>query len=102
MNRLALAFRPDGARSVVTVADMSLSGVRLHGTAFEDNDEFRLVIPRRGDVDARVRWSSQGNVGARFDENLLLADGVAARENYAIRRFRSYNYGSGRAFGKRG
>ena len=97
----ALAFRPDGRRLEVTIADMSLSGVRMEGVPFEDHDEFRLVIPHRGDVDARVRWSSAGTAGARFDEDVALQNAVPPREQYAIKRLRAFNFGSGRTFGKR-
>jgi len=98
----ALAFRSDGRRSVVTVSDLSLGGVRIEGASFDDEDEFRLVIPRRGDINARVRWASPGTAGALFDENLVLPGVVPARDHYAVRRLRDYNFSSGRVFGRRG
>jgi hypothetical protein len=98
----ALAFRPDGRRSVVTVSDMSLSGLQIEGASFADDDEFKLVIPHRGDMNARVRWTSPGRAGGQFDENLVLNDVVPGPESYAIKRLRAYNFGSGRVFGKRG
>ena len=98
----ALAFCPDGRRLEVTISDMSLSGVRMEGGAFEDRDEFRLVIPHRGDVDARVRWSSADTAGAHFDEDVALQDAVPPRDRYAIKRLRAYNFSSGRTFGRRG
>ena len=97
-----LAFRADGRRSAVTVSDMSLGGLQIEGASFEDDDEFRLVIPHRGDINARVRWASPGIAGARFDDSLALDGVVPASERYAIRRLRSYNFGSGRVFGRRG
>ena len=102
MNCMALAFSADGRRTVVTVSDMSLSGVRIDGAAFDDNDAFRLVIPHRGDIDARVRWASSGGAGARFDQGLGLDRIVPAREKQAIKLSRAFNFGSGRAFGSRG
>ena len=81
---------------------MSLSGLRIEGASFADDDEFRLVIPQRGDMNARVRWASPSSAGARFDENLVLKNIVPARDNYAVRRLRAYNFSSGRSFGRRG
>jgi len=98
----ALAFRSDGRRSVISVADLSLSGVQIAGGSFADGDEFRLVIPQRGDINARVEWASANMAGARFDENLVLDGVMPARDNYAVRRLRSYNFSSGRTFGRRG
>lgn len=98
----ALAFRRDGRRSEVTVADMSLSGLKIVGATFEDQDEFRLVIPHRGDINARVRWASANMAGARFDADVVLGDVVPPRDSYAHRRLRTFNFGSGRRFGKRG
>ena len=102
MRREALAFRPDGSRSFVSVSDMSLSGLQIEGGAFAEGEEFRLVIPRRGEVDARVRWASSSTAGAHFDEDLLLDDVIPKRDSLAIRRARSFNFGSGRVFGRRG
>ena len=98
----ALAFRSDSRRSVVAVADLSLSGVQIAGGSFADGDEFRLVIPGRGDINARVEWASASMAGARFDEDLVLDHVVPARDSYAVRRLRSYNFSSGRTFGRRG
>ena len=98
---MALAFRRDGTRSVVQIADMSLSGLRISGASFAADDEFRLVIPHRGDVDARVRWASDDTAGGRFDEDVVLNDVVPASEAYAIGRVRAFNFGSGRVFGTR-
>jgi hypothetical protein len=102
MDCVALAFRADGRRSVVRVSDMSMGGLRIGGAEFADDDAFRLVVPHRGDINARVRWASGGVAGARFEEHLVLKDVVPARDNYAVRRLRAYNYSSGRAFGRRG
>ena len=102
LRHAALAFRSDGRRSVVTVSDMSLGGLQIEGASFANDDEFRLVIPRRGDMNARIRWTSASSAGAQFDEDLLLNDVVPARESYALRRLRSFNFSSGRVFGRRG
>ena len=102
MRREALAFRPDGSRSFVSVSDMSLSGLQIEGGAFAEGEEFKLVIPDRGEVDARIRWTSSGTAGARFDEDVLLGDVVPARERYAMQRLRAFNFGSGRVFGRGG
>ena len=99
---VALAFRPDGRRSVVTVSDMSLGGLKITGASFVDDDEFKLVIPHSGDINARVRWASDSVAGARFDADVILGDVVPPRENYAIRRLRAFNFSSGRGFGRRG
>ena len=102
MNCMALAFSADGRRTVVTISDMSLSGVRIDGATLDDDDAFRLVIPHRGDIDAKVRWASSGGAGARFDQGLGLDGIVPAREEHALKRSRAFNFGSGRAFGSRG
>jgi hypothetical protein len=101
MQCVALAFRRDGRRSVVTISDMSFSGVQMEGSSFSDDEEFRLVIPHRGDVNARVRWSSPTAAGAQFDGNLHLDAIVPAHESYAFRRLRAFNFASGRQFGRR-
>ena len=97
----ALAFRAGGHRSVVTVSDISLGGVRIDGAAFDNDDEIRLVMPQRGDVNARVRWASASTAGAQLDDELVLDGMVPAREVSAIRRLRTFNFGSGRVFGRR-
>jgi len=81
---------------------MSLGGLKIKGASFADDDEFKLVIPHSGDINARVRWAAAGVAGARFEEGLILDDVVPARENYAIRRLRAFNFSSGRGFGRRG
>jgi hypothetical protein len=81
---------------------MSLSGLKIKGASFADDDEFKLVIPHSGDINARVRWAAAGVAGARFDEDVILDDVVPPRENYAIRRLRAFNFSSGRGFGRRG
>lgn len=98
----ALAFRADGRRSEVTVADMSLNGLRIVGGSFADREEFRLVIPHRGDINARVRWACANTAGARFDEDVVLGDVVPPHDSYAHRHLRAYTFSSGRKFGTRG
>jgi hypothetical protein len=83
------------------VSDMSFSGLQVEGGPFAEEDEFRIVIPHRGEIDARVRWASSGTAGARFDKDVSLDDVVPAREKYAIRRVEAFNFGSGRVFGRR-
>lgn len=80
---------------------MSLNGVQIEGVCFADGDEFKLVVPHRGDINARVRWSTSSIAGARFDEDVVLDDVVPARESYAIGRLRAVNFGSRRVFGRR-
>ncbi len=101
MHCVALAFRPDGRRSEVTISDMSLGGLQIEGASFADDEEFRLVIPQRGDINARVRWTAPTIAGAQFDEELVLNEVVPARDNYVIQRLRAFNFSSGRKFGRR-
>jgi hypothetical protein len=96
-----MAFRRDGRRSIVTVFDMSMGGVQLQGAPFEKDDEFRLVIPNRGEINARVRWSSAGSAGAEFDSELLLEDVVSEHDRAVVRRYGAFSYASNRTFGKR-
>jgi hypothetical protein len=98
----AFAFRPDGSRSEVIVSNMSLGGLQIEGASFADDDQFRLVIPSRGDVNARVRWAAPTSAGAQIDDELVLHDAIPARDSYVIQRLRSFNYSSGRTFGRRG
>lgn len=97
----ALAFQAGGHRSVVTVSDISLGGVRIDGASLAYDDEIRLVMPHRGDVNARVRWASASSAGAQLDDELVLDGRVPAREINAIRRLRAFNFHTGRVFGRR-
>ncbi|MBA2466918.1 MAG: hypothetical protein H0V46_04855 [Sphingomonas sp.] len=81
---------------------MSFSGFQIHGEAFTDGEQVRLAIPQRGDTHAQIRWASGSTAGARFAEDRALGDIVPARDRQALRRCRSFNFGSGRAFGRRG
>ena len=98
----ALAFGADGRRVELTVSDISLEGFGFEGSAFAADEEFRLVIPQRGEVDARVRWASEGAAGARFGDDGVLGSWVPARERLQLRRANAFNFGSGRTFGRRG
>ena len=101
MHYAALAFRPDGRRSEVIVSDMSLGGLQIEGASFADGDQFRLVIPRRGDVSARVRWAAPSMAGAQIDDELVLNDAIPPRDRYVLKRLRAFNFSSGRSFGRR-
>jgi hypothetical protein len=101
MQRVALAYRCDGSRSVVTVSDMSFSGVQIEGASFANDEELTLVIPERGDIGARIRWSGPNAAGARFDDKAVMTSVLPARDHQAFRRVRSFNFGSGRVFGRR-
>lgn len=102
MHSVALAFRKDGVRSEVSVSDMSIGGLQIEGASFAENEKFRLVIPQRGEINARVRWAAPGIAGAQFDEDLVLDGIMPARDRYVIQRMRTFNFGSGRKFGNRG
>ena len=63
----ALAIRPDESTFDVVLLDMSYEGcgidtpVELHA-----GEEIRLSVLRRGGIDARVRWYSNGRAGLVF------------------------------------
>ncbi len=97
----ARVYRRDGRRSDVTVSDMSLGGIQIEGASFADDEVFCLVIPQLGGMNARARWSGDVYAGAQFDEQLILEDAIPPRDAYVMRRLRSFNFGSGRSFGKR-
>ena len=99
---VGLAFRPDGSRSVVEVSNISFDGCQFAGDQFDPSEALRLVIPDRGEMDAKVRWAANGKTGACFDSNAALEGVVSTRERKALRQLRSLNYGSGRVFGRRG
>ncbi|GAA3896773.1 hypothetical protein GCM10022276_14680 [Sphingomonas limnosediminicola] len=99
---VGLAFRPDGSRSVVEVSDISFEGCQFTGDKFGPQEALRLVIPDRGEMDAKVRWASNGKIGACFDSAEGLEGAVSTRERKALNQIRSLNYGSGRVFGRRG
>jgi hypothetical protein len=86
---------------VVTVSDMSFSGVQIEGASFADDEEVMLVIPERGDIGAKVRWSASNAAGARFDDKAVMTSVVPARDQYAFQRLRAFNFASGRVFGRR-
>jgi hypothetical protein len=99
---VGLAFRPDGSRTVVEVSDISFDGCQFGGDRFGPSETLRLVIPDRGEMDAKVRWAANGKIGACFDSAVSLEGAVSVRERKALRQMRSLNYGSGRVFGRRG
>lgn len=98
----AQAFGPDGRRVDVTVSNISLGGIGFAGGTFAADERFRLVLPNRGETDARVSWTSAGGVGAQFSEAGLLGDWVPQRERNVLRRSRGFSFASGRTFGRRG
>jgi hypothetical protein len=97
----AVAFRRDGSRSVVSLSDMSYDGCQFTGgPVLGPEERIRLVVPYRGDIGARVRWTSSDRIGASFDAEA--ANAVPLPDRSALRFACPFNYGSGRVFGKRG
>ncbi len=80
---------------------MSLGGLQIEGASFADDEAFCLVIPELGEMNARARWSGGLFAGAEFDEQLILDGVIPPRDAYVMRRLHSFNFGSGRSFGKR-
>jgi hypothetical protein len=94
----AVAFQRDGSRSLVAVSDISMAGCQLTGNPdFSPSEPIRLVVPYRGDIAARVLWASDERAGATFE-----SDAGAFLDRRAKRFTCSFNYGSGRTFGKKG
>lgn len=99
----AIAFRRDGSRSMVAMSDISLAGCKLNGKSdFSPAEPIRLVVPYRGDIGARVRWTADERAGASFDLDESATDAVALPDRRATRFSCPFNYGSGRVFGKKG
>jgi hypothetical protein len=65
---MALAFRDDGSSVGVRLGNISYDGCQLHGAIdFTVGEKIRLVLPRMGEIKAKVCWSSaEGKAGARF------------------------------------
>ena len=99
----AVAFRRDGSRSVVAVSDLSYEGCQFSGgPVLSAEERIRLLVPYRGDINARVRWASQESAGASFEPDLSPAEAVPLPDSGAMRFACPFNYGSGRVFGRRG
>ena len=96
----AVAFRRDGSRWVVALSDISYEGCQFRGSAGLSADEaISLLVPDRGGVGARVRWVANDRAGANFDASV---EPLVVPDLTAMRFGRSYNYGSGRVFGRKG
>jgi hypothetical protein len=67
----AFALRADGTSLDVTVLDLSYDGCLLGSEeAFEVGERLRLLVRRRGAIDAKVCWLDGGKVGVRFTEDM--------------------------------
>lgn len=99
INRAAVAFRKDGRRSLVHVSEMSLGGLVIEGSSFDEGEEFWLVLPERGAAVARARWSKANRTGAMFE------DGKPGQPDFTLEEKsvrRCLNASRSRAFGRRG
>lgn len=67
----AFALRQDGTSFDVTLLDISYDGCLLSSDEpFEMGERLRLIVRRRGVIDAQVRWIDSGKVGVRFASDL--------------------------------
>lgn len=67
----AFARRADGTSVNVTLLNLSYEGCLLASEeAFEIGESLRLMVTRRGVVDAHVRWIGGGKLGVRFADNM--------------------------------
>ena len=99
----AVAFRRDGSRSVVAVSDLSYEGCQFSGgPVLSVEERIRLLVPYRGDINARVRWASPERTGATFEADVMEAEAVPLPTRSAMRFTCPFNFGSGRVFGRRG
>jgi hypothetical protein len=99
VNRVAVAFRRDGRRSLVAVTEISLGGLQINDASFDVNEEFWLVMPNRGVAPAKVCWSSSSQTGVMFDEEGS-RDLRFAPEEISVRRCFAASRAHG-SFGKR-
>lgn len=73
VNFRAFAVRADGTSIEVNLVNISYDGCLLDSAeAFEIGERLRLLVRRRGVIEAQVCWFGSGKVGVRF------ADGMAA------------------------
>lgn len=67
----AFALRKDGSSVDVTLLDLSYDGCLLGSSeTFAIGERLRLLVRRRGIIDAQVRWLDGGKVGVRFEEDM--------------------------------
>lgn len=63
----AVVHREDGAPLPVTVKDLTEQGCRISGDeTLLIGEQIRLEIPHLGYLSAQIRWSLDGEAGARF------------------------------------
>ena len=67
----AFALRSDGSSVDVILLDLSYDGCLLAADeTFEVGERLRLLVRRRGVVNAKVRWSDGGKAGLQFADDL--------------------------------
>lgn len=63
----AVVHRGDGSKQSVTLSNVSNEGCRIESQGdLRIGERVQIAIPRRGQVDAQVRWALSGSAGARF------------------------------------
>lgn len=91
----AVAYRPDGSRTVVELTNRSYQGCQLAANAdLREAEKLRLVFPAMGAATAEIRWTSDQRAGACFDD----VDRKGPESDPTLPRARFF-YGSGRSFG---
>ena len=67
----AFAMRTDGSTVNVVLLDLSYDGSLIASEEpFEVGERLRLIVRRRGIVDAHVCWAKDGKAGVRFAHQL--------------------------------
>ncbi len=63
----AVVHRCDGSKHSVTLSNLSDEGCRIESQGdLRIGERVQIAIPRRGEVEAQVRWALSGSAGARF------------------------------------
>lgn len=65
----AHVLRADDKIASVAVLDLSYEGCRVHTEEYLwPGEQLKLSVPRRGVIDATVRWCDEGEAGLAFDD----------------------------------
>ena len=63
----AVVHRNDGSKRKVVLTNLSPDGCRIEcDSDFRIGEHFKIAIPRKGQLNAQVRWALPGSAGARF------------------------------------
>jgi hypothetical protein len=63
----AVAYRGDGSKIAVKLANFSESGCRIDSADdLQIGERLSIAVPRMGQMKAKIRWALAGSAGAQF------------------------------------